>query len=121
RILDLACGKGAVAVRAAATIGCRVVGVDGCEPFIDSARALARRRGVSRRCRFELADVRTWRDPRPFHAAMMIGLFPLGRAARLLRAHVRPGGAYLIDDCIAGVGFEGRGVPTRAQCERLIT
>lgn len=98
RVLDLACGKGAVGVEAARRLGCRVVGIDACEPFVASAQALAERRGVRHLCRFSVGDVHA--DPRSaFDAAVMIGLLPLVKAARLLRERTRPGGVYLIDDC----------------------
>lgn len=98
RVLDLACGKGAVAVAAATSIGCRVTGVDACGAFIASARALADRRGASGRCVFELGDA-TVLGPARFDCAMMLGLLPLPEAAALLRRQVRRGGVYLIDDC----------------------
>lgn len=58
RVLDLGCGKGAVAVEVARRIGCRVLGVDAHRPFVESARALACRRGVGDRCRFLVGDAR---------------------------------------------------------------
>jgi len=98
RVLDLACGKGAVAVMAASRIGCRVTGVDACGSFIASARALADRRGVGGRCRFAVGDVTALRPSR-HDCAMMLGLLPLAEAAGVLRRQVRRGGVYLIDDC----------------------
>lgn len=98
RVLDLACGKGAVSVAAASEIRCRVTGVDACEAFIVSARAMADRRGVSERCVFRLGDV-TALKPSRHDCAMMLGLLPLPDAARVLRPQVCRGGVYLIDDC----------------------
>jgi SAM-dependent methyltransferase len=100
RVLDLACGKGAVAVELAARTGCRVVGLDAYEPFIAAADALAARRGVAERCTFRFADIRALGRPaRLFDAALMVGLDPLECAAPRLRALVRIGGLYVIDDC----------------------
>lgn len=48
RVVDLGCGKGAVAVEAAPRLGCRVLGVDAIGPFIEAARSLVRERGVDR-------------------------------------------------------------------------
>lgn len=98
RVLDLACGKGAVAVQAARMIGCRVLAIDLCAPFITSARALADRRGVAGRCRFNVGDVSTPQRGR-YDAAVMIGLYPLDHAATLLRARTKRGGVYIVDDC----------------------
>ena len=57
RVLDLGCGKGSVAVELASRLGCRVVGVDGFEPFVKSARGAAKEAGVSGLCRFRVGDV----------------------------------------------------------------
>ncbi|MBA4388636.1 MAG: hypothetical protein C0404_11695 [Verrucomicrobia bacterium] len=46
-VLDLACGKGAVAVALAERLGVRVVGIDAFPPFLQAAQALAAERGVS--------------------------------------------------------------------------
>lgn len=105
-VLDVGCGKGAVAIEVARRIGCRVVGIDGFDPFIEAARARADRLGVAERCRFEVGDARASRASRQawarakYDAAMMVGLFPLDEAAAVLRPLVRRGGLYLIDDCI---------------------
>lgn len=104
RVLDQACGKGTAAVLCASELGCRVDGVDGCEPFVEEARALARRRGVERRVRFEVADLERWRCGRRYNAAMMLGLWPLDVAAAFLRTCVKRGGVYIVDD----VYFEPR-------------
>src|SRR5262249_22627788 len=100
-VIDVGCGKGAVAVALARRTGCRVLGVDACEPFISAARALAQRRGVDRRCEFRVGDLH--RLPRPrrrFDAALMIGVRPLEEAATILRPLIRPGGVYVIDDVV---------------------
>lgn len=100
RVLDLACGKGAVAVELAARLGCRVAGVDACPEFLDAARAAAQRRGVQARCTWIAADIRRWRPDRPFDASMMIGLDGLLDAARTLRRFTKPGGLYVVDDAV---------------------
>ena len=126
RILDLACGKGAASVEIARRTRGTVLGVDACEEFLDAARALAARHSVQSRCRWVHADVRAFaRTHRArYDAALMIGLFPLAKAAPLLRSFVRPGGVYLIDDAVldptdpGAADFEG--VPDAVACVAMI-
>ncbi len=56
RAYDLGCGQGTVAVWLARR-GMRVWGYDVSEVAIDRARDLARRSGISDRCRFDVADL----------------------------------------------------------------
>jgi ubiquinone/menaquinone biosynthesis C-methylase UbiE len=125
-ILELACGKGALAVELASTIGCRITALDAYPPFIDAARELAARRNVAHLCTFRTADIR---DPaslprRPFDAALMLGLDPLATAAPLLRRLVRPRGLYLMDDCFRDPRHprarDFLHLPTRTKCHSLI-
>lgn len=125
RVLDLGCGRGEVAVRLAKSMGWRVVAVDGHGPFVDAAKAAARRAGVSKLCRFEVADVRAFergRVNRRFDVALMLNLYPCGRACGVLRRWVRPGGVYVVDDAFRGArAGAGLGlVPTRLECRRAI-
>jgi len=103
RVLDLACGKGPVAVELARQVGCRILAIDGYEPFLAEGAERARRRGVSHLVRWVAADVRrlppALTRPR-FHASIMLGLEPLPAAARRLRALTLSGGVYLFDDCV---------------------
>lgn len=105
RVLDLGCGKGAAAIQLATQTGCRVLGIDAFAPFIASATAAAADRRVAHLCHFHRGDARAvipaHARPAPrFDAALMIGLFDLEEAASILRPFVRPGGVYLLDDCI---------------------
>ena len=59
RVLDLGCGKGAVSLTLARDLGFRVHGVDLCEAFVLEARATAAEWGLTDRCRFEKADLRS--------------------------------------------------------------
>ena len=56
RVLDIACGRGAPALRLARSAGCMVVGVDNNAHAIDKATALAHEHGLSERVRFERYD-----------------------------------------------------------------
>lgn len=57
RVLDLACGKGAVSVRLAKELGVRCKGIDILPEFIDYASGKAREYGVSGLCQFIAEDV----------------------------------------------------------------
>lgn len=57
RVLDLACGKGAVSVQAAKALGCRVKGIDIIPEFIDFAEKKAKEYGVENLCEFEVGDI----------------------------------------------------------------
>ena len=56
RLLDVACGAGGPALRIAAASGCAVAGVDIHEKAVDTARALAKDRGLEARAEFQAAD-----------------------------------------------------------------
>jgi ubiquinone/menaquinone biosynthesis C-methylase UbiE len=101
-VLDLACGKGAVAVEFAKSFGARVTGVDACGVFLEGAKALARQHRVENHCRWINADVCAIaaRHKSRYDVAMMIGLFPLAEAAPLLRRLTKRGGLYVIDDAV---------------------
>lgn len=103
RVLDLACGKGAVAVRLAAALGLTVKGVDLIPEFIITARQKAKEAGVESRCTFEVGDVneavkteRGW-DCVVFGAAGDILGGP-EETLEKLAATLRPGGYILLDE-----------------------
>lgn len=58
RVVELGCGKGAVAIALARELGCRVRGIDLFPPFVEEATARAEAAGVAERCRFEVGDLR---------------------------------------------------------------
>jgi SAM-dependent methyltransferase len=109
-VLDLACGKGAVAVALAERLGVRVEGIDAFQPFLQAARALAAERGVSHRCRFEQGDIRNLlgQDDQ-YDVALLLSVGPvLGDYEQTiagLRSLVRAGGYMVIED-----GFLADGV-----------
>lgn len=57
RVLDLACGKGAVSVKLAKKLGCMVKGIDIIPEFIDFAVNKAREFGVEELCEFVVGDI----------------------------------------------------------------
>ncbi len=58
RILDLGCGKGAVACRLAQALSAYVHGIDAMDDFIISAKQYAHQLGLDHKVTFEVADVR---------------------------------------------------------------
>ena len=102
RVLDLACGKGAIAVTIARELGWQVDGVDLFAPFIDEARDRARAEDVGELCRFEVADLRQRLGPCPPYDVVVYAsvgvLGAMDETVRQLRGTVRGGGYMLIDD-----------------------
>ncbi len=109
-VLDLACGKGAVAVALAEQLGARVEGIDAFQPFLQAARTLAAERGVAHACRFEQGDIRNLLGQEAqYDAALLLSVGPvLGNYEQTmagLRRLVRAGGYIVIED-----GFVADGV-----------
>lgn len=103
RVLDLCCGKGAVAVELAKRLGVAVKGIDLIPEFIVTARQKAKEAGVEALCTFEVGDVneavekeRGW-DCAVFSAAGDVLGSPAETLAKLA-ATLRPGGYILLDD-----------------------
>ena len=101
-LLDLGCGKGAVAIAAARAIGCRAVGVDAFEPFLASARTAAARSRVETLCDFRRGDVhRVGASVKSrFDAVVLLNVLPLEEALPIVRRWAKPGGVYIIDDAV---------------------
>ncbi len=102
-VLDLGCGKGAVAVSLALELGLKVTGIDIYQPFVDEARKMAKEKGVDRLCRFLREDVRGRAEKSAgFDVAIMVwvgdALGDLQAAAGTLRRQVAPGGNMVIAD-----------------------
>jgi len=56
KVIDLACGKGAVSCKIADELGFEVLGIDLFEPFIDIAKQKARKFNVDKLCTFRVED-----------------------------------------------------------------
>jgi SAM-dependent methyltransferase len=57
KVLDLACGKGAVSVQVAEALCCMVKGIDIIPEFIDFAKKKAQEYGVENLCEFKVGDI----------------------------------------------------------------
>jgi SAM-dependent methyltransferase len=112
RVLDLGCGKGAVALSLARELGCSAHGVDLFEPFLEEARTRAGEWDLAGSCRFERGDLReVARTARGFDAVVYASVGVLGAVddcVAVLRQCVRSGGWMVVEDgCLA----EGIGAP----------
>lgn len=103
RVVDLGCGKGAVAIEIATRLGFHVHGIDLFEPFIGICREGAALAGVSDRCTFQCADILKVVDAiEPADVAIFAALGdvlgPLDETIAVIRRFVRPGGYIVIND-----------------------
>ncbi|MBW4258523.1 class I SAM-dependent methyltransferase [Methanobacterium sp. YSL] len=57
KVLDLACGKGAVSICLAKTLNCQVKGIDLMPDFIEVAKSVAIKEQIEAYCRFEVGDI----------------------------------------------------------------
>ncbi|HSA96604.1 MAG TPA: class I SAM-dependent methyltransferase [Acidobacteriota bacterium] len=128
RVIDLACGKGAVAVALARALGCSITGIDAFVPFVKEGQARAEAGGVAGLCRFRAGDIRIEAGMETgYDAALMLAVGAVFGGPRetigILRHCVKPGGLIVIDDAyllgqtIDFPGYDGlrSGEQTRAQ------
>src|SRR3954471_9072314 len=100
RVLDVGCGWGSFAMRAAERYGARVLGITLSEPQVEYARRRARDAGIDDRVEFRVADYRELRAE-PFDAIASIGMVEhvgedqIDVYARQLARLLRPGGQLL--------------------------
>lgn len=103
KVLDLGCGKGAVAVTIAKELGFSVTGIDAYEPFLETAKEKAKEFDVSELCRFEFGDlkefIKTAKDfDIVFQTAVGNVLGGVKDIVEKLRQTIRPGGYILYDE-----------------------
>ena len=102
RVLDLGCGKGSVALRLLHRHPWTALGLDGMPAFVGRARARAEALGLSERCRFEVADIRTWAGEGRFEVIVLGAVGPvlgdIGTTLRRLDAWLAPGGRVVKDE-----------------------
>lgn len=127
RVIELAAGKGGLAILLADRFQCNVTAVEGYEPFVMEAATRGVRLGIARRLTWIYDDVyeHVREQTRRFDAAIMLGLDPLDKAGPLLRRLLCKGGLYVIDDCFYDPS-RGKAPPwfgrtlTRTQWESMI-
>ncbi len=102
-VVDLGCGKGAVAVEMAENLNLNVLGIDLFEPFIESCKQQAESRDVSELCHFIRADILKLAGKIELfdvaiYAALGDVLGQLDQAISVIRQYTRPGGYMVISD-----------------------
>jgi SAM-dependent methyltransferase len=102
-VVDLGCGKGAVAVKVAENLNLKVIGIELFEAFIGSCKELAELRGVSGLCHFIHGDIVKLAgniDPCDVAIFAALGdvLGPLDQTVSVIRQYVKPGGYIVISD-----------------------
>ncbi|MCL1820122.1 MAG: class I SAM-dependent methyltransferase [Oscillospiraceae bacterium] len=108
KILDLACGKGAVSVKLAQKINVRVKGIDLIPEFIEFAAQKAREFNVGHLCEFAVGDVNEAVETERDFDCVVYGaigdvLGDMKETLTKLAATVKQGGYVVIDnyDCVA--------------------
>lgn len=126
-VVDLGCGKGAVAVHIAETLRFHVVGVELFEPFVHECQRFAHERGVSDLCTFLHGDVAQLAGRiGPFDAAVFAALGdvlgPLEDTIRIVRQYVRPSGYIVLSDVFIADGGDAnfRGFENYASHEETL-
>ncbi len=102
-VVDLGCGKGAVAVEVAQSLHFKVSGIDLFKPFIESCIELAEKRGVSELCQFIHCDImKSQSKIEPADVAIFAALGdvlgPLDKTVSIIRQFVKPGGYMVVSD-----------------------
>jgi len=103
RVLDLACGKGAVSVNIAERFHAKVKGIDILTEFIEYAARKASEHSVSDLCEFIIGDVNEAVNSEREYDVVVFGAagIVLGNPAEMLRklkTVTKPGGYILIDE-----------------------
>lgn len=103
RVLDVACGKGAVAIHLAKTLGCQIKGIDLMPEFIHDAQKKAKEYKVKPYCQFTVGDMNhTLKQERDYDIVLLLGVdidivgTPL-ETLNLLKNTVKKGGWVVLD------------------------
>ncbi len=125
KVLDLACGKGAVSVNLAKALGCQVKGVDIIPEFIEVAKEKATVYKVENLCEFIVGDAKEAVEIEKNYDLVIFGAASdiLGtpeQTIQVLKKTITPEGYLIIDDAY---GKEGNSSDyyTRAQWLEIFT
>ena len=131
KVLDLACGKGAVSLKIAEKFNIEVKGIDILPQFIDFAKNKAAERGVSHLCEFIVGDINEAVKTERAYDCVILGAVSdvLGtpfETLNKLKQTVKPGGYIIIDDAFlpdnksrGDVKFSGEVYLTRSEWTKL--
>jgi cyclopropane fatty-acyl-phospholipid synthase-like methyltransferase len=106
RILDLACGKGAVSICLAKEFGCKVIGIDIMDEFIEIAKEKAIEYNVEQYCQFKVEDINLSVDYHTDYDVVILGAVgnvlgnPIDTLSKLVKT-IKNGAYALIDDAYA--------------------
>jgi len=104
RVLDLACGKGAVAVKVAQNLRVKVKGIDLMPEFIEYARQKAKEYGVDDLCEFLIGDINESAITERDYDCVILGAAGVdvlggpSEALNKLKATIKQGGYILIEE-----------------------
>ncbi|PKM49184.1 MAG: methyltransferase type 12 [Firmicutes bacterium HGW-Firmicutes-7] len=117
KILDLACGKGAVSVQIAKALGCKIKGIDIIPEFIDFANKKAQEYGVEKLCEFKVGDINKAVMVEKDYDIVILGAVGdvLGtpeETIQILKGIVKNGGYIVVDDAYGNDNSNGS-YPTR--------
>ena len=103
RVLDLACGKGAISVKIAERLQAKVKGIDILPEFIEYAVRKASEYNATDLCEFIIGDINEAIDHEKDYDIVIFGAagIVLGNPAEMLRklkSVIKPGGYILIDE-----------------------
>lgn len=119
KVLDLACGKGAVSIGLAKVFGCKVKGIDIIREFIDYAEKKAEEHFVEKLCEFKAEDINESIEREKDYDIVILGAAgdvlgnPSETVSKLKRT-VRQEGYIFIDDAYSMDGSD-EDYPSREQ------
>ncbi|RYD01706.1 hypothetical protein N752_29460 [Desulforamulus aquiferis] len=123
KVLDLACGKGAVSIQLTRTFGCKVKGIDIFKEFIAYAKSKAEEYSVEKICEFIVEDInQSVRVERDYDIVILGAVGDvLGNSIETilkLKSTIKKRGYIIIDDAYSGEGSEER-YPSKKQWHQV--
>ncbi len=106
-VLDAGCGLGGASRLMADTFGCRVTGIDLSPDYIEAARVLTHRTGLSGRVQFETGSILALPEtPGPFDVILcqhiLMNISDKQAAVQQFVRHLKPGGRVVLHEIVAG-------------------